>query len=350
MPGIATLPTTQKALVAGPKGEFILSHDAPVAELEPDAVIIKTTAVALNPVDTKMVGDFVTPGAIFGFDCAGTVVAVGKDVHHLKPGDRVCGSADGMDRNNPRGGAFAEYVSLLSDMTLKIPDFMPDENAAALGTALASGCMAIFHALGISPSLLDEPAKEGFHVLVYGGSSSTGTMAIQLLKLCGLRPITTCSPGKFDFVKSYGAEEAFDYNSPTCAEDIRKYTKNTLGYAVDCITQEMSTRICYGAIGRAGGRYAALDPFSEKAASRKVVKPDWILATAITGRGCSWPAPYGREGNPALREFGRPIFRTLQRLLNEGKIKSHPPRVSDGGFEDLINGVGKIRRGETGFG
>jgi hypothetical protein len=77
---------------------------------------------------------------------------------------------------------------------------------------------------------------------------------------------------------------------------------------MDCITQEQSTRICYAAIGRAGGRYVALDPYPERAATRKVVKPDWILATAITGRGCSWPAPYGREGDSTLRDFGRPIF------------------------------------------
>ncbi|THC94059.1 hypothetical protein EYZ11_006468 [Aspergillus tanneri] len=271
MVAITTLPSAQRALTAGPNGEFILSHNAPVAELDPDSVIIKTSAVALNPVDTKMIGDFVTPGAIFGFDCAGRVVAVGANISHLAVGDLVCGSADGMNRANPRGGAFAEYVSLLGDMTLRIPEFtLPLENAACLGTALASGSV------------------EPFPVLIYGGSTSTGTMAIQLVKLCGLHPITTCSPQRFEFVKSYGAEAAFDYKSPTCGEEIRRYTGNTLAYAMDCITQEQSTRICYAAIGRAGGRYVALDPYPERAATRKVVKPDWILATAITGRGCQF--------------------------------------------------------------
>jgi NADPH:quinone reductase-like Zn-dependent oxidoreductase len=130
-----------------------------------------------------MVGDFITEGAIFGFDCAGKVVSVGSNVKHLKVGDKVTGSADGMDGNNPRGGAFAEYVSLPGDMTLKVPDSMPMENASCLGTALASGCMALFHSLGLDPKLLDEPAKEPFPVLIYGGSTNTGTMAIQLIKM-----------------------------------------------------------------------------------------------------------------------------------------------------------------------
>lgn len=178
------LPATQKAIIAGPDGDFLISSDVPVIALEPDTVIIKTVAVALNPVDTKLVGDFVTPGVTFGFDCAGIVVAVGSAVTNpLKIGDRVCGSADGMSRLRPLGGAFAEYVSLHGDLALRIPNSMSFEQAAALGTAIASATMALFWSLKIPGSLLEEPAKTPFPVLVYGGSSSTGTMVIQLVKL-----------------------------------------------------------------------------------------------------------------------------------------------------------------------
>ncbi len=359
------LPSTQTAIVAGPTGEFIISHNVPVIELEPDAVIIKTAAVALNPADTKMVGDFVVPGAIFGFDCAGTIVAVGSAVKKdLVVGDRVCGSADGMSRLRPLGGGFAQYASLPGDMALKIPDNVTFEAAAAYGTALASAGMALFYSLKIPAKLLEEPAKVPFPVLVYGGSTSTGTMAIQLLKAyasastvyrridelmqcrCGLTPITTCSPKNFAFVKSFGAEEAFDYNSPTCAQDIKAYCKNKLAYALDCITQQQTMKICYAAIGRVGGRYTALDPYPENQATRKVVKPDWILATRITGKGCTWPEPYGSAPDKELREFAHPFFGVMQKLLDEGKIRPHPARPSKGGFEALIEGVGIIRRGE----
>jgi NADPH:quinone reductase-like Zn-dependent oxidoreductase len=90
------IPTTQTAIIASPSGEFEVSTSTPVPKLERGEILIKSQAVALNPVDTKLVGDFVTPGCIFGFDCAGIVVAIGEDVEKdLRVGDRVCGCASG---------------------------------------------------------------------------------------------------------------------------------------------------------------------------------------------------------------------------------------------------------------
>ena len=181
------LPQTQRAILAGDKGEWLISHDAPVPELEADNIIIKTVAVALNPVDTKMVGPFIAEGAMFGFDCAGYVVAIGSDVASARPslkvGDRVCGCADGMNKFRPRAGAFGEYVVLDGDMALKIPENMAFEEAAGMGMRIATAGMALFWSLGIPTEWLLKAAGEQMPVLVYGGSTSTGTMAIQLLKL-----------------------------------------------------------------------------------------------------------------------------------------------------------------------
>jgi NADPH:quinone reductase-like Zn-dependent oxidoreductase len=107
MPSLAfRFPERQTAIIAGPDHDFLISDDVPVIELEPNTILIKNVAVALNPVDTKLVGDFVTPGTTFGFDCAGVVIAVGSAVtRDITPGDRVCGSADGMNKLRPQGGA-----------------------------------------------------------------------------------------------------------------------------------------------------------------------------------------------------------------------------------------------------
>lgn len=180
----SNLPSKQKGVIAGPDGEFIVSTDVPVVELDPDYIIIQTKAVALNPVDTKLVGDFVTPGCTFGFDVAGVVVAVGSNVTAgWKIGDRVCGSTHGMNKDSPSGGGFVEYATLGADQTLRIPDTMSFEEAAALGTAVATSALALFWSLGIDGKLLEKPAEKPFPVLIYGGSSSTGTMTIQLAKL-----------------------------------------------------------------------------------------------------------------------------------------------------------------------
>lgn len=343
------LPTIQTALIAGPDRNFKLVHDQAVQELEPNAIMINTRAVALNPVDTKLSGDFVTIGAIFGFDCSGVVVAIGSDVRKdWQIGDRVCGSAGGMDPKRVNGGAFAEFTALPGELALRIPEGMSFEEAATLPTAVNTAALALFTSLKIPMSLINKPAEKSFPVLVYGGSTSVGSMAIQVLKQCGLRPITTCSPKNFDFVKSYGAEAVFDYRSPTCGADIKKYTKNSLAHVIDCITEEGSMKICYEAIGRAGGRWVGMDPYPMNIAnSRKVVKHEWVVAFRMTGMPCNWPAPFTSEADPELSEQAIPFFDKMEELLADGLIKTHPARVSNGGFAAVIDGVGILRRKEV---
>lgn len=190
-------------------------------------------------------------------DAAGVVVAMGADVARsgrLRLGDRVAGAAEGMEGLRPQSGAFAEYVSIDGGMALKMPDEMSFAVGAGMGLRIATAGMAIFHSLGLSAELLEKPSQESFDVLVYGGTTSTGTMAIQLLKRCGARVITTCSPRNFDLARSYGADVCFDYKTSTCGQDIRSFTENALEYALDCITVESSMKICYQALGRCGGK------------------------------------------------------------------------------------------------
>src|SRR5437764_8390500 len=96
---LENLPSTQTAIVGLPGGELGISEDVRLPELENDMIIVKNVAVALNPVDTKMIGHLACEGAISGTDFAGTVVAVGSNVQTPKPivaGDRICGAVQGM--------------------------------------------------------------------------------------------------------------------------------------------------------------------------------------------------------------------------------------------------------------
>lgn len=162
-----------------------------------------------------------------------------------------------MEAVRPRSGAFAEYASVHGDMVFKLPEGMSFAVGAGMPLRIATAALALFHSLGLPSELLDEdPKKRGepFDVLVYGGATSTGTMAIQLLKRCGLRVITTCSPKNFELVRGYGADDCVDYHSPTCGPDIRAMTGNALDYALDCVTNEGTMKICYQALGRCGGK------------------------------------------------------------------------------------------------
>lgn len=342
------IPKTQTAIIAtDAEGTLEVAHDVAVMELEPDAVLVKTAALAINPVDSKMFKGFAVPGAILGFDFAGTVVAVGSAItKDVKVGDRVLGSADSMDHKRPSGGGFAQYASTPASLTLKLPDNMSFTDAACMSTSLASAGMALWFSMSI-PGTLDKPNEKKPFVLVSGGSTSTGTMAIQLLNMAGFRTIATCSPQHDELVLSFGAEKVFDYKSATCAKDIKEYTKNTLTYAIDCITVASTMKMCYEAIGRAGGRYTALDPFPEAQATRRVVKPDWILGSTVKGRGSGWPAPYGREPDATARSFCEELYAQAQKRLDAGELRNHPAKKMEGGFAGILEGIEMIRRKEV---
>lgn len=196
---LLSLPKHQLAIVAQGPGRLAIQHQAPAPPLEPGMVIVKTAAVAINPADAKMLDYSPAPGAIHGCDFAGTVVVLGKDAlatGHLAVGDRVAGIAHGMNKLRPDLGAFAQYVGACADLLLKIPDHMNFEEAAGLGLGVATATLSLFSELRVPASLdqlrkhrsvNDGPAKveveEREFVLVAGGSTASGTRAIQLLKL-----------------------------------------------------------------------------------------------------------------------------------------------------------------------
>jgi NADPH:quinone reductase-like Zn-dependent oxidoreductase len=365
---------TQRALVGGQDGDIILSDSIPwPPELEESQLGVDVKAISLNPVDTKMVGSYFTPGAISGCEFAGVVTGIGGAVAEkrgLKVGDRVAGVVMGMNPLRPHIGAFAEHTACYAYATWKIPDDWTFAQAASGvgGVAWATVPWALFHRLALPPGPNLEPLNSEFPrpessgpkisittshdagdkppttVLVSGGASFTGTCAVQLLKLAGFRVIATCSPRSFDLVKSFGADAVFDYASPTCAAEIKAYTRNSLRLVIDCITTPDTTRLCYEALGRSGGRYVALDPYSMAVAgTRSVVKADWVFGMDLLGEDVAWPAPHGRSADPVAIRFGILWNKTLQTLLNSGQILTHPQQVRDTGLAGALEGIFEIR-------
>lgn len=108
-----------------------------------------------------------------------------------------------------------------------------------------------------------------------------------------------------------------------------------------------STKICYSAIGRAGGKYVALDPFSPDAATRAIVKADWVLGPSIFGEGSTWPTPYGRPPSEEIRAYGEKLWDVAQKLVDEGKLQHHPVKTLEGvGLEQVIEGIGMVKNGD----
>lgn len=185
---IESLPKQQRAIVEDEAGQPVLTDDVALPALLPKTLLAKTTAVAINPFDYKMPKNFPSAGAIIGIDFVGRIVRIDAEAAALRPdlsvGDTVCGFIHGSNPAAPDSGAFAEYVRAPAQLVYKVPAAMKVEEAATYGCALASMCLALWKHLDLPASPRQPLAAESpVYVLVYGGSTATGTMALQLLKL-----------------------------------------------------------------------------------------------------------------------------------------------------------------------
>ena len=265
--------TQNQAAWAKAPFDRLVVGEAPYTLPGPGLILVRNRAVAVNPVDRykqqagNLLFGWIKYPAVFGYDLAGEVVAVGPDVTRFKVGDRVVGTATGMDkeRNSAAEGAFQLYTLVLAHMASVIPDGLSFEAACVLPLGLSTAASGLFGAdqLGLSGPEVN-PKDQGQTVLIWGGSSSVGCNAIQLAKAAGYRVVTTASPRNFEMVKGLGAAEVFDHGNPTVVEDIIKALAGR-HVAGALAMGEGSAMACIGVLGHCeGNRHVALATFPLK--------------------------------------------------------------------------------------
>ncbi|ETS82458.1 Protein TOXD [Pestalotiopsis fici W106-1] len=330
--------STQKAIIVTSPHQEGLVTDRPIPSLRDDYVLIKTVCVALNPTDWKHIKFLAPPGCLIGCDYSGTVEAVGKNVTKFKKGDRVCGFVHGGNAVQPEDGAFAEYIVAKADLQGHIPKGLSFQEASTLGVGIYTVGQGLYQSLQLAWP--DKPIDTATPILIYGGSTATGTLAIQFAKLSGYHVITTCSPRNFDYVKSLGAHHVVDYNAPDAAASIREYTKDSLQLAFDTISLESSAKFCDASLSTKGGDYSALLAVG---IDRENVKDRWTLAYTVVGEEFTfgnqpWPA------KPEDKEFAEKFWPVASKLLSEGKVKVHNVKVNPGGLNGVLEGLELMRQ------
>ncbi|PHS14124.1 MAG: NAD(P)-dependent alcohol dehydrogenase [Blastopirellula sp.] len=140
-----------------------------------------------------------------GFDVAGRVEAVGKNVTRFKPGDEVFGECN---------GSCAEYVSTGEDKLALKPDKLTFAEAAAVATSALAALHALRDVAKIQP---------GQSILINGASGGVGTFAVQIAKSYGAEVTGVCSTTSVDMVRSIGADRVIDYTEEDFSQGGQRY-------------------------------------------------------------------------------------------------------------------------------
>jgi len=208
------LPTAMQAIgIANAGGPDVLrAEQRPVPRPAAAQVLIKVAYAGVNRPDVlQRMGLYPPPAGasdIPGLEVSGIVVEVGEEADETLLGREVCALVT--------GGGYAEYCLARSDHCLPVPHGLSLADAAALPETLFTVWHNVFERGW---------ACEGETMLVHGGTSGIGTMAIKLGKLFGLTVIVTCgTDAKCAAALALGADHAINYKAADFVEGVHAIT------------------------------------------------------------------------------------------------------------------------------
>ncbi len=211
----AQLPETMQSVgFDAPGGPDVLAiQTSPLPRVRPDDVLIRVAYAGVNRPDClQRAGAYPPPpGAspLLGLEVSGEIVAVGSEVPREMIGQYVAALTP--------GGGYAEYCAAHWQHCLPVPEGMMLSEAAALPETL----FTVWHNL-FERGL----ARDGESVLIHGGTSGIGTMAIMLAKAFGLTVIVTCGDdAKCAAATRIGADFAINYRDQDFVEAVLEHTQ-----------------------------------------------------------------------------------------------------------------------------
>ena len=209
-----SVPETMTAIGYDAPGapDVLRPETIPVPRPGPGEVLVKVAFAGVNRPDVIQRQGFYPPppGAspIPGLEIAGEVVAVGAGVDDAMLGQKVCALVS--------GGGYAEYCLAGAGHCLAVPENLPMDQAAAMPETLFTVWHNVFERGW---------ASEGETMLVHGGTSGIGSMAIMLGKLFGMKVIVTCGgPEKCAAALRIGAVLAIDYKAEDFVAAVNSFT------------------------------------------------------------------------------------------------------------------------------
>ncbi len=291
---------TMKAVAIDEFGgiEKMKVRDLPIPQVDTDEILVRVETAGVGEWDPfEREGGFAREFGIkpqfphvLGSDGAGTVEAVGKDVHGLKKGDRVYG----INLMDPKGGFYAEYATVKAEHAAAVPEKLSIQQAGAMAVDAVTALQGLDDTLRL---------KSGETVMIFGASGGIGHMAIQLAKRMGAKVLAVASgEDGVQLTKKLGADAAVD--------------------------------------GHKGGVLAAARAFAPQGVDAALVttggpEVDQALAALREGGRVAFPngvqpAPKPPRNIKAQSYNGQPnrqVFEKLNRLIDAGPFEVHIART-----------------------
>ncbi|OTA92181.1 hypothetical protein M434DRAFT_22026 [Hypoxylon sp. CO27-5] len=373
-------PQNHAAYLVDKHGKPLEVRPAPYTTPSIDELVVEVKAIAINPVDVgvQLLGSLMFPWikypAIVGNDVSGVVVEVGsgKASKLFRPGDRVFGHAVGTDKrsNNAAEAAFQKYTVLRYNLASKIPGSLSHEQTSVLPLGLSTAACGLFMkdylALRLpksapeadgTTSITTSGESRNEAVIVWGGSTSVGSNAVQLAHAAGYEVLATASPKNFEYLKSIGASKVFDYKQVNAVRDIISALQNKTCAGAIAIG-DRSLEACIDIVGAVPGRKfvsQASNPVEMSDMPTGTVGLIWTMLKLIWWnitvgirakfKGVSTKFIWGSD--LMANEVGSAIYNDfLPQALATGQYQAKPsPTVVGSGLESLQNAIDFYQRG-----
>ncbi|WP_339185026.1 NADP-dependent oxidoreductase [Oceanobacillus sp. FSL W7-1293] len=260
--------------------------DISIPEIKDNQVLVEMHATSINPIDWKLREGYLQEGLpfefpiILGWDVAGVIKQVGKNVTSFQVGDEVF-ARPALTPN----GTYAAYTAVDEELLALKPKNISFEEAAAVPLAglTAWQCLVNFSEI-----------IKGDKVLIHAGSGGVGSMAIQIAKSFGAYVASTASGKNERFLKELGVDQFINYKEEDFEDVLQDYD-----IVVDTLGGEILNKSFH--VLKEGGRLVSIAGQPDE----KLAKPKGVKA------GFLWLEPDGGE----LSELGK--------LMEDGKLKPY---------------------------
>ncbi|TVY56739.1 Trans-enoyl reductase eqxC [Lachnellula cervina] len=337
------LQKSNRALIVAAKGAYDFV-DLPFPTLSHEQeVVISNRATGLNPIDYKSVDyNFCLPEFpwVTGREMAGVVEMVGPGVRDVKVGDHVWTSTYYRDR---RAGCFQQYITVPAHTVLPLPPSTSFTSAASLGVAGLTAAMTLWHWLDVPfpppsansppPANCEKLEQEQEFLLIWGGGTVTGQYALQLAALSHLHVIAITSSHTAPLARSLGAIVIERDNKPNTQiiSEIKTIAGDNITRAIDLVGPKTAS--------------ACLQVLSKN--QRALFAPLAMMGTEdeIPGNVQVVTVEMKRF---VLDAENRAYALELNRLVGEGRVQVPGIEAVEGGLENVVLGLERLKKGEMG--